>query len=161
MLDNAVQVNTFLVQYARTLLADIPDARLAEQPQPGVNHPAWILGHLTLVADNVLGRLGGTKVLTADWGPRYGMGSKPSTNRGDYPSKEEMLRAFEERHQQLRQTASSATAQQLAVENPNPRMRENLPTLQQLVAFILTGHVGVHLGQLTTWRRLIGLPPLF
>ena len=29
------------------------------------------------------------------------------------------------------------------------------------VAFLLTGHLGVHLGQLSTWRRMIGMPRLF
>jgi len=31
----------------------------------------------------------------------------------------------------------------------------------ELVAFVLSGHMGVHLGQLSSWRRMIGLPPLF
>jgi hypothetical protein len=30
-----------------------------------------------------------------------------------------------------------------------------------MVAFVLTGHMGVHLGQLSCWRRMIGLPPMF
>jgi hypothetical protein len=33
--------------------------------------------------------------------------------------------------------------------------------LEELIAFLITGHVGVHLGQLSSWRRMIGLPPLF
>jgi hypothetical protein len=33
--------------------------------------------------------------------------------------------------------------------------------LKELAAFILTGHIGVHLGQLSSWRRMIGLPPTF
>jgi hypothetical protein len=26
---------------------------------------------------------------------------------------------------------------------------------------MLSGHLGVHLGQLSSWRRMMGLPPLF
>jgi hypothetical protein len=39
--------------------------------------------------------------------------------------------------------------------------RDTLPTLKDGVANLLTGHLGVHLGQLSTWRQMIGLPPLF
>src|SRR3954465_416435 len=31
------------------LVADLPDADLARQPAPGMNHPAWILGHLAIL----------------------------------------------------------------------------------------------------------------
>ena len=61
MLDSAIQVNLFLMQYCRMLLADIPDERMAEQPVAGVNHPAWILGHLALTADSTLEKFGGQK----------------------------------------------------------------------------------------------------
>ncbi len=46
MLDSELNVNRFLVTYCRMLVGDIADERLAEQPLPDVNHPAWILGHL-------------------------------------------------------------------------------------------------------------------
>ena len=35
---------------------------------PGVNHPAWILGHLAFSADMIAGRLGGEKFLPAELG---------------------------------------------------------------------------------------------
>jgi len=40
-------------------------------------------------------------------------------------------------------------------------MKEMLPTVRDGVSFLLTGHLGVHLGQLSAWRRMVGLPPLF
>ena len=46
MLDTEIKINRFLMQYCRMLMADIADERMAEEPLPGVNHPAWILGHL-------------------------------------------------------------------------------------------------------------------
>ena len=39
------------------------------------------------------------------------------------------------------------------------RSRELFPTLGAVVAFYLAGHVMNHLGQLSAWRRCIGLPP--
>ena len=54
-----------------------------------------------------------------------------------------------------------ATPEQLARPSTNPYTKEALPTVGDGVAFLLTGHLGVHLGQLSTWRRMIGLGPLF
>jgi len=161
MLDNAIQVNLFLMQYCRTLLADIPEERMAEQPVAGVNHPAWILGHLAWTADGALAMLGAQKLLPEEWKPLFASGSKPSASRAAYPSKDELLRAVEEGYLQARRKAASASAEQLSPPTTSPRAKEILPTFREMVAFVLTGHMGVHLGQLSSWRRMIGLPPLF
>jgi hypothetical protein len=39
--------------------------------------------------------------------------------------------------------------------------KDELPTVADLATFLLTGHMGVHLGQLSAWRRMIGLPAMF
>jgi hypothetical protein len=161
MLDTAIHVNQFLMQYCRRLIAEIADERLTEQPQAGVNHPAWILGHLALTADGMLGRLGASKTLPEHWAALFGAGSKPTAVRQDYPSKDELVGALEERYTQLRDRAATAPVEQLAQPTTNPRAKDALPTLKEMVAFILTGHMGVHLGQLSAWRRATGLPPMF
>jgi DinB family protein len=161
MLDSPTQVNLLLMQYCRALLADVPDERMAEQPVAGVNHPAWVLGHLAWAADGNLQKIGGQSALPAGWTALFGVGSKPSPVRGDYPPKEELLRAVEQSYRQLREKAATASPEQLAQPTTNPRAKEMLPTLREQVAFLLTGHMGVHLGQLSSWRRMIGLPPLF
>src|SRR5262249_29617710 len=148
-------------QYCRMLLEDITDERMAEQPVVGVNHPAWILGHLALTADGTLEKLGGQKVLPTEWATLFGAGSKPSSSRGVYPSKDELVRAVEQTYQHLTQRAATATSEQLSRPTTNPRAKEALPTLKEMVAFLLSGHMGVHLGQLSSWRRMISLPPMF
>jgi hypothetical protein len=161
MLREAIHVNQFLVGFGQRLLSEIPDERMTEQPLPGVNHPAWILGHLALTADGVGEILGGKRTLPAEWSTLFGQGSQPSSVRSGYPSKSELLRAFEECHHRLREQAAAAGPEVLAQPPTNPRAREVFPTLKELATFILTGHVGVHLGQLSAWRRMIGLPPTF
>ncbi len=161
MLDIVLKSNTLLLQYARMLLADIPDERLTEQPLPGVNHPAWILGHLALSTEMTLTSLGAAKTLPPDWAGKFGPGSKLSAARGDYPAREELLRAFEEGFARVRQRAAAATPEQLARPSTNAGMKEFLPTVGDGVVFALTGHLAGHLGQLSAWRRMIGVPPLF
>jgi hypothetical protein len=161
MLDSELKVNLFLVHYCRMLVGDIADERLAEQPLPGVNHPAWILGHLAYSADRARGLLGAQKEFPAAWTPLFGPGAKPSASRSDYPSKEELLRAVEQGFERLRQTIATASPEQLSQPSTNPYTKDALPTVKDGVAFLLTGHLGVHLGQFSMWRRMIGLPPLF
>jgi hypothetical protein len=143
------------------VLQGIADERMAEQPLPGVNHPAWILGHLAFSADIAISRLGGEKTLPPAWVSLFERGSKISSARNDYPSTDELLRAVEQGFERARQLAQSATSEQLAAPTANPAMKAALPTVREGVAFLLTGHLGVHLGQLSAWRRMIGLAPLF
>ena len=53
--------------YAKRLVADIPDDQMAVQPAPGMNHAAWVLGHLACTADMLGGMLGLPPVCPDDW----------------------------------------------------------------------------------------------
>jgi hypothetical protein len=161
MLESEIQVNKFLLGYGLTLIRDIADERWTEQPMAGVNHPAWILGHLAWAADGALEKLGGQKSLPADWPDLFKAGSKPTATRSHYPSREALLHAVENNYQQLRKLAAAATPEQLAAPTTHPRAKDALPTLKEMASFLLTGHVGVHMGQLSSWRRMIGLTPMF
>src|SRR5579863_1210902 len=93
MLETEIKVNQFLVGYCRMLAKDIADERMTEQPLPGVNHPAWILGHLAYSADGGGALLGAEKKLPLTLTTLYGPGSKCSVVRSDYPSKDELVNA--------------------------------------------------------------------
>jgi hypothetical protein len=160
-LDSAIQVNLFLMQHCRILVEDIGEERMTEQAHAGVNHPAWIPGHLAWAADGALAMLGAPTVLPADWKTLFASGTKPSPARATYPSKDELLRAVEEGYLQARQKATTVVPEQLARPTTHPRAKETLPTCKEMVTFLLTGHMGVHLGQLSSWRRMIGLAPMF
>jgi hypothetical protein len=43
---------------AQRLSADIPDDTMVVQPAPGMNHAAWVLGHLACTADMLGDMLG-------------------------------------------------------------------------------------------------------
>lgn len=161
MLDSERKVNAFLMGYCRMLVGDIPDERMAEQPMPGVNHPAWILGHLAWSTDRARWVLGLEPEFPTEWATLFGIGSKPSASRGDYPSREELIGAVERGFERLRDLVSSTTPEQLGQPSPHPRTREQLPTVGDVLVLLLTGHPGTHLGQLSMWRRMIGMPPLF
>jgi hypothetical protein len=80
-----------------------------------------------------------------------------------HASKDELSQAVEQAFDRLRQAVQAATPEQLdaPTQSSNPIFKTALPIARDGVAFILTGHLGVHLGQLSSWRRMIGLPAMF
>ncbi len=160
-LESEQKVNQFLLGYARTLLGDLGDDQIAEQPLPGVNHPAWILGHLTFSTDICRDLLGAPKVLPEAWTTQYGVGSRPVTDRSAYPSKDELLSMLERGFAEVRGLVAHATEEQMTAPTAHPRIKDSLPTTRDLLSFLLTAHVAIHLGQLTTWRRMRGMDPMF
>jgi hypothetical protein len=161
MFESELMSNAVLLGYAEQLVADISDADFVQQPLPGTNHPAWILCHLAMAGDGAIGLLGGDKILPPDWATKYGRDSKIGSERSEYPSRDEIVKQFRATYAGARELAAQADPERIARPNPNSRLRANLPTIRDMCGFLLTGHLGVHLGQLSAWRRMRGLPPLF
>jgi hypothetical protein len=161
MLETEITMNRFLVGYCRMLVDDVADERFAEQPLMGINHPAWTLGHLAVTAERGITILGGKPELPEEWWTLFGPGSKPLSERSVFPSKADLIEATEGSFDRLRTAAAAATPEQLSMPSSHPRTKRSLPLVKDLAAFLLTAHFGIHLGQLTMWRRMIGLPPMF
>lgn len=147
----------YLYGYARLLVADVPEEKLTIQPSGIVNHPAWTLGHLANTADLALKLLGGSPLCTAEWGEKFGRGSTPVADRAAYPTKEALMAALETGHGKLAAAAEAATGETISAVNPIERNRHSFPTVGALVAHIMTTHEANHLGQLSAWRRAMGM----
>lgn len=150
----------FTLSYAQLLVADIDDIEMANIPHPGMNHPAWILGHLILVADMGAKLLGEEQILDASWMEKYGPGSTPVSDRSAYPSKDELLTTMKEIYQRTEQFAAAAEDAVLEAKNPTPIFPQQFPTLGDLLTHVLTTHPATHLGQLSAWRRCLGKGPV-
>lgn len=163
MFERECAVYTLMREYARRLLADVDDARLADQPAPGVNHPAWLIGHLAVCTDSALVQLGGAACLPPSWPADFGTGSLPRPDRSSYPAKAELWNAYEAGHARVEQAARKAAPE--AMDRPHgldlPPVSEYLSTVGDLVVHLMTAHEGMHLGHLSNWRRQVGLPFLF
>ena len=145
-----------LYGYARQLLADVPDEEFAEQPAPGLNHPAWTLGHLAIAADYFLTLVGQKPLSPEGWGGLFNPGTVPDPNRGAYPSKAELMNAYEAGHAAVAEAAANADPAAMAKENPVAGLKARFPTFGDLVGYLLTTHEAGHLGQLSAWRRVMG-----
>ncbi|MFK7736976.1 MAG: DinB family protein [Pirellulaceae bacterium] len=156
--------------YAKRLLGGIPEDRFARMSSPGgsqiqANHPAFILGHLCLYPQRVLEFLGQDPGVAKAPENYDAIFSKTAQCQDDsdgsiYPSADELTAFMEQSYSAAIDALRNCTDEQLAAENPvdNP-MRKICPTLGSLLTFYLTSHFMTHLGQLSTWRRMEGLPP--
>lgn len=157
-------------RYAKRLLVGIPVDRFARFAAPGKqmiesNHPAFILGHLSLYPFNVV-RLLGLDTTAVQPSDRFtALFSKEAKCQDDahgiiYPSMQEVSEVFFQTYEIALNGMRDATDSQLAVDNPvDTPLKQVCPTLGSMLAFYLTGHVAMHLGQLSTWRRMEGMPP--
>jgi hypothetical protein len=154
------------IGYAERLLKDIPANLFARYAAPcGIpvesNHPAFVYGHLSLYGPRILTQLHVS-------GPQMLVGfetvfSKDAKCVDDisgtiYPAMGEITSAFFEGYRAaaaaLRNTPDSA------FDVPNPaegRMAQLFPTLGSLQNFYCGGHLMMHLGQISAWRRMAGL----
>lgn len=160
--EQEIKVYRFQQGYAEGLLAGLDaDRAFSLICDSGVN-PAWIIGHLATAANNVIALLGGEPQVDSEvWQAKFSGGTQAGTDPADYPAWEEILDVYRQSHDALIAAVQSATAEQLASPNPLEALREPMPTVHDFLSFVLTGHVAMHLGQLSTWRRIQGQPPLF
>jgi hypothetical protein len=159
MLDHAIHVYAFMLDYARLLTDDLDDRTMCDQPFPGMNPPAWVLGHLAVCTDFALMLLGREKLCPPEWHAMFGPGSTLAADRSAYPSKEELMSALERGHEAVTAALPIVTPELLAAKHPFPVrfLRRSLPSVGDLLLHLLTSHEAVHLGQLSAWRRSVGL----
>lgn len=158
MLERERKLYAFVLKYCRLLTADLSDEQMTIQPMPETNHPAWILGHLAIATDSAARLLGERPACPPEWRTKFGPGSVVVTDRGAYPDKAELLAAIEAGHARVAEVAATVSDERLARPHGLPILKEELPTVGDLLAHLMTTHPATHLGQLSAWRRMLGLP---
>ena len=160
MFEREQPLYAFLLDYARKLVEGVEDDRFAVEPAPGMNHPAWILGHLAICTDLALKQLGKPARCPEGWMELLGPGSKLQADRSAYPGKAELLNALAEGHEHVAHAASEAdpSAMDEPHQVPIRFVRQWIPTVGVLVTHLMTTHEATHLGQLSAWRRAQGMP---
>jgi len=156
MFDRERNLYAFVLGFAKKAMADVDEAKLQHQPAPGMNTPAWIIGHLCVVADYAAQLLGQPLNCPKEWHQSYGIGSDP-TKPAVTPSKAELLSRLEAQHARVAEAVARATPEQLAAPHPFERLKATMPTVGDLMLNVMTAHPMLHLGQLSAWRRLMGL----
>ena len=143
--------------YAKRLVADIPDNTMASQPSPGMNHAAWVLGHLACTADMLGAMIGVKPACPPEWAALFDWNSNPSSDANRYPAKSVLLRALEDAHAGIAAALPGVAESRWSETTPLEAIRGFLPTMGDCFVFVMAAHENMHLGQLSAWRRVQGM----
>jgi hypothetical protein len=161
MLSTILHSHSANLYYANQLVKDLSDDQMIAQPIAGVvlNHAKWVLGHIIGGADFTCSFLGESNpVSPAGWNELFGNGSKVLGDRSKYPSKVELLTALTTAFDRRTDAMKKLTPARAAEPFPIEKFRGFWPTLGDGAAYMCTVHDATHLGQLSAWRRALGLP---
>lgn len=165
LLDGIVATIAHTRNQTLKLVADLSEEQLVKQPAAKVNHPAWVLGHLIVVDYAFLTVLNGGQPQAPAWiddavRATYGAKSEPVADPAKYQRKQWYLERLAIAHEQVLAKLRTLKAEDLDAPHPDPARRERFPTVGHVVPFYGIWHESYHAGQLSTWRRVQGLPPV-
>lgn len=163
--DIVIPTARLAITYADMLCKDIPADRFGHVPEGVVcNSPSYNIGHLALYADMAAAMLECPDARNdPDWQAKYAFGavSKHDPDQSIYGSKDELIARFVDRQTGAINAFARASEELLGRPNPREKMRDRFPTIGAMATFMITGHPMGHLGQISTWRRCMGLPMIF
>ncbi|HRQ75476.1 MAG TPA: DinB family protein [Phycisphaerales bacterium] len=148
--------------YAEALVRDIPADQFAHMPHPQMNHPAFIMGHLSIYPDRLLKMVGRAELVReiSGYADLFSAAAKCLDQPGLYPPKDEIVGYYMERYRTIRDVVAQLPDEVFTRENPmEGRLKELFPTIGGAVNFMLNNHNMMHLGQISAWRRAVGLGP--
>lgn len=155
--------------YGERLLTGIQPEQFARFARIGdtvieSNHPAFIFGHLSLYGCRVVEGAGldASSVQPSDEFVKVFSHEAKCVDDPDgsiYPSMDEITTAFFDSYRAAIDALHQAPDEMFSVENPNEKMRGKFPTVGAMFGFYVGGHVMMHIGQLSAWRRAMGLGP--
>ncbi|MCC6228573.1 MAG: DinB family protein [Phycisphaerales bacterium] len=153
--------------YAQRLLKDVTPAMFARKAVVNgkvieTNHAAWVYGHLCLYPGRIataLGRPGDVPLLPADWEALFKDGT-PCLDDVDakiYPAMGAVIDAYAKGYEAIASVLLSISDADLSQPTPIERYREFLPLVGGMAMFMMNNHIAIHLGQVSAWRRCMGL----
>ncbi len=158
------------IAQAERLLVGIKPEDFGKFARPGdqvveSNHPAFIFGHLSIYPHRVIAQLGQDATEFVPTDAYQTLFSPKATCQDDpdgtiYPPKDELVETMLAGHRRVNELLRESDDDQFQDRNPvEGRMRELFPTKGAAIGFYVGGHVFMHMGQLSAWRRAMGLPP--
>lgn len=145
------------LEYLERLCADLDDTSAARQAAPGMNHPLWVLSHLnnyhTVIAGVALG-----ETFPDPKNAPFGMGSIPENPASPYKPLATLLADFRAGHQLVEKTLRAQDQSIWKRPVTLERWQQNMPTAEKALPYLMLVHENQHLGQLSAWRRALGLP---
>lgn len=165
--ETLASMGVFSAGYLKMLLKDVRPADFGRKPNFAgkvidTNHPAFVWGHLGLYPTRVISLTGGDgKAIEAlaGWNDLFKAGAECRDDAAGtiYPAMDALVAQFNRAHDAAVAHVRTVPDEVLAQPNPNEQSRDRFPTVGALCGFLLSGHVMVHAGQISAWRRCMGL----
>src|SRR5262249_26319228 len=95
-----------------------------------MNHPAWVIGHLTYACQLLGGVIGLSAWLPSDWMRRFGTGSVPVANAILYESKNDALSILGDAQSRITQAVEELDDGRLDQPFPVEAYRAVFPTIR-------------------------------
>ncbi len=126
------------------------------------NHPAFVFGHLSLYFSRIVEQLGGdasSLIPTPAFEKVFSHTAKcvDDPDGTVYPPLDEIMERYFTGLNQAIAALETADDAQFDALNPSEPSRTKFPTIGAMHAFYVGGHIMLHLGQVSAWRRCIGL----
>jgi DinB superfamily len=145
--------------YALALVKDLTDAQMVLRPGGNMNHPAWMLGHLSGYHPITVDLLAGKAFEDPKFDPLFGFaGHGPLDDIAKYGSKDKVVGRFKEGHEQVAQALLAAKPEDFNRPPSLARWAASYPTVGFMLPDLLLHHESLHIGQISIWRRAAGLP---
>ncbi len=139
------------------LVSDIANDQFSVQPVKAINHPAWLLGHVSIYND-IIAALLRDDPFDDPWEQPCGKNSHPVADRSSYPSKDEIITRFSSGVAFACEAIESAPVEVWSAPLKHPTWGKQFETISPAVTFLATTHLALHVGQLSGWRRAMQLP---
>jgi DinB family protein len=130
------------------------------------SHPAFNFGHLAIYPKMVLTLCGADEAVIKEvtapeaWEALFTHGSEchDDPDGSIYPAKDELVEAYLSWNRKAVEVVAELSDDTFAKPNPaGGTFTEMLPTLGIMANFMFNDHTMFHLGQVSTWRRTMGL----
>lgn len=140
------------------LFHGLDDSHRALEPLPGMKTAGWILGHLAVTGDFGRKVCGRPAICPKEWRAMFNPGTHPSRDAAQYPPMAELVDTLRRVYADFGDAAIRLDDAALSAPNPFPPSGRELKTAGEFIGYLLTGHLGYHLGQLQAWRAAAGVP---
>lgn len=157
MKDNTIQASKFAQKYFQLLIKDFPQDKWLIRPTNVPSHALWQVGHLAFTCNAGLKALGFDSIVDDSWAELFGPGSNSTDDAADYPAIEVVIEKYNEAVTKLTEIYSNADDDVLGKATKIERLIERFPRQGDFIVFLLTSHLAIHAGQLSTLRKLLGL----
>jgi hypothetical protein len=163
----------FTMGYAKLLTAGVTPAIAARKPAfetttgskvIDCNHPTFVFGHLSLYASRIYtlaqDEAPAAAVAPAAWSDLFkaGVECKDDPKGNIYPEWSTIWDQYTTAYDLAIAKMISMPDSFFAQPHPDAKARERFPTLGASMLFLFNNHQMMHLGQISTWRRCMGLP---